>query len=265
MDKALVLTFCFLMFTLNCFAYDIEPYSGEPNLASAGILNLVFCSLHYQDKEIFLKDIDALIARLSKIKPFDEFMRNIGFYYIVLSKEEENLIFKPTPSFPPLKVRQDFLDNILAHLKSNYKLIIIDASGSVSCAELSSVDKMSLIVLGKRRYKDRDSFAKGLLHELGHSLGLRDECVDCQQFSSAGQPNCASTKEEAEKWWGDLVGKEPRVNYISGCCGNKSYIRPSIASLMNDADKAEDFGPVNERYLRRVLEEGLYDESMSQK
>ena len=37
---------------------------------------------------------------------------------------------------------------------------------------------------------------------------------------------------------------------------NKKYIRPTIASLMNDADKAEDFGPVNERYLRQVLVEG---------
>ncbi|MDP3732853.1 MAG: hypothetical protein Q8R31_07540 [Candidatus Omnitrophota bacterium] len=30
-------------------------------------------------------------------------------------------------------------------------------------------------------------------------------------------------------------------------------IRPTIASLMNDADKAEDFGPVNERFLRKEL------------
>jgi len=51
------------------------------------------------------------------------------------------------------------------------------------------------------------SFAKGFLHKLGHSLGLRDECVDCQQLSLAGPPNCAATKEEAQKWWGDLVGK----------------------------------------------------------
>ncbi|MDD4980625.1 MAG: hypothetical protein PHC54_05090 [Candidatus Omnitrophica bacterium] len=50
------------------------------------------------------------------------------------------------------------------------------------------------------------------------------------------------------------MGKVPRVNYIHGCCGNKNYIRPVIASLMNNPDKAEDFGPVNERFLRKELE-----------
>jgi hypothetical protein len=245
--------FWLLCFTFNCFAYDIEPYLKRPSLESKELsFSLIFCPLGYQDKEIFLKDIDALVQRLKKTKPFDEFMESIGIYYINLSEEEGNLFFKKTQVFPPLKVRQDFLDDILSYLKLNYKLIILDAGGSVSCAELSSPDKTSLIILGKARYKDKDSFAKGFLHELGHSLGLRDECVDCVQLSLAGPPNCAPTKEEAQRWWGDLVGKVARVNYIRGCCGNKDYIRPIIASFMNDADKAEDFGSVNERYLRQI-------------
>ncbi len=245
--------FCFLGFTFSCFAYDIEPYLKQSSLESKErAISFIFCPLGYQDKEIFLQDIDALVQRLKKTKPFDE-NNTIGFWYINTSKEEEGIIFKRTQGFPALKVRSDFLDDISTHLSYNYKLILIDAAGSVSCAELSSVDKMSLIILGKRRYNNSSSFTKGFLHELGHSMGLRDECVDCAQLSLAGPPNCAATKEEAQKWWGDLVGKEPRVNYIRGCSGNKNYIRPVIASFMNDADKAEDFGPVNERYLRNVL------------
>jgi len=235
---------CFLFFsftlTLTCFAYDIKP------------LKLVFCPLNYSSKEDFLKDVGFLIQRLKKVSPFEEVSEKIGFYYIDL-KQEEKSIFKETHNFPPLGVRRDFLDGILSYLKSEYKLIIIDAQGSVSCAELSSIDKLSLIILGKARYARSGSFVKGFLHELGHSLGLRDECVDCNQPSLAGEPNCATNKEEAQKWWGDLVGKSPEVNYIRGCCGNKNYIRPTIASLMNDPDKAEDFGPVNERYLRKAL------------
>jgi hypothetical protein len=246
--------FAFALLEAGGFACDIEPYLEKIPSESESVLNLVFCPLSYQDNQIFLKDIDIVIERLRRTRPFDEFIRNIGFYYVVLSKEEEELIFKQTEGFPPFKVRQDFLNDILSYLNSSYKLIIIDASASVSCAELSSRDKMSLIILGRRRYKNRNSFAKGFLHELGHSLGLCDECVDCQQLSSSGPPNCAATKEEAVKWWGDLVGKASRVNYIRGCCGNKDYIRPTIASLMNDPDKAEDFGPVNERYLRKILE-----------
>ncbi|MFH0913499.1 MAG: hypothetical protein V1884_04385, partial [Candidatus Omnitrophota bacterium] len=127
------------------------------------------------------------------------------------------------------------------------------ARGSVSCAELSSRDKLSLVIVGRSRYTNPQSFAKGFLHELGHSLGLRDECIDCGELCPPGPPNCASTPEEAKGWWGDMVGKVERVNYIHGCSGNKSYIRPVIASLMNDTEKAEDFGPVNERFLKKEL------------
>jgi hypothetical protein len=249
-----VFIFCFLCFTHNCLAYSINPYPRESNLPSQRILNLVFCFLHYQDKQVFLKDTDALIAGLNKIKPFDEFVQDIGFHYVLLSKEEESLIFKKTTGFPPLKVNQVFLNDISAYLKSNYKLIVLDVTGGVSCSELSSLNKMSLVILGKARYKDSNGFTRGFLHELGHSLGLRDEGLSSEAaLCLPGPPNCAVTEEEAKNWWGDLAGSVPRVHYIGGCCGNKSYIRPTIASLMNDPDKAEDFGPVNERYLRRAL------------
>lgn len=247
--------FCFLGFTSNCFSYDIEPYLKQPSFgAKECAFSLIFCPLGYQDKEIFLQDIDALVKRLKITKPFVGFTDTIGIWQIDITQAEEKDFFKKTQGFPPLKVRQDFLDGIFKRLKSNFKLIILDENNFVSCAELSSPDKLSLIILGRRRYKNEDSFTKGFLHELGHSFGLRDECVDCAQLSLAGPPNCAATKEEAQKWWGDFVGKVAGVNYIRGCCGNKDYIRPVIASFMNDADKAEDFGPVNERYLKNILE-----------
>lgn len=242
---------CFLCFTFSCFAYDIEPYQKQYLSRYSSVLNLVFCPFGYQDKKDFLRDINGLIRRLKKTKPFDE-INAIGFWYINTSKAEEDTIFKPTQSFPPIKLQSAFVNGVLTRLNHNYKLVIIDAEGSVSCAELSLPDKLSLIILGKARFKDEVSFSKGFLHELGHSLGLRDECVDCNQLTPAGEPNCARNKEEAQKWWGDLMGKLPEVNYIRGCCGNKNYIRPTIASLMNNPDKAEDFGPVNEQYLRRV-------------
>jgi hypothetical protein len=180
-------------------------------------------------------------------------MEALRIWRINLTSAEEKGIFKEKEGFPPLGVRQDFLDNISTKLKSNYKLIIIDARGSVSCAELSSKDKLSLVIIGRARYSNAQSFAKGFLHELGHSLGLRDECIDCGELCPPGEPNCAETQEEAKAWWGDMVGKVERVNYIHGCCGNKNYIRPVIASLMNDTEKAEDFGPVNERFLSEEL------------
>ncbi|MCX5709581.1 MAG: hypothetical protein NT088_02485 [Candidatus Omnitrophica bacterium] len=199
-----------------------------------------------------MKDVDRLAQELKKTKPFDGFS-DFSFWFVSLTKKEEGLLFTLTPGFPPLRAKSDFLQDIFVKLGRDYKLIIVDRTGLVSCAELSSINMTSLIILGRKMYASEESFSKGFLHELGHSLGLRDECVACEELSSAGEPNCARDKEEAIKWWGDLVGKDPRVNYISGCCGNKGYIRPTAVSLMNDPDKADDFGPVNERYLKQVL------------
>lgn len=195
------------------------------------------------------------MQRLSKTKPFNEFIQKIGAYSLSVSEEEAKIFFKETQGFPPLKVRQDFMDSISSRLGAGYKMVILDASGGSYCSELSSKDKTSLIILGKARYPH--GLEKDFLHELGHSLGLRDENqeVHTQDYSPAGYPNCAKTKEEAQKWWGDLTGKEEYVDYINGCCGSKDYFRPTIASLMNDTRRAESFGPVNERYLMKILSE----------
>jgi hypothetical protein len=132
--------------------------------------------------------------------------------------------------------------------------VIIDHGSVVSAAELSGIDKTSLIILGRQRYRDDHSFAKGFLHELGHSLGLRDECRVCQERVPAGAPNCASTMDEAKAWWGDLAAIDSRVGFFQGCCGNIDYVRSAPASLMNNSDEAEDFGPVNERFIRQAFE-----------
>jgi hypothetical protein len=242
----------FFLIRTSCFAFTLEPYLKETPHKSVNSLNLVFCPLNYQDSEDFLDDMQALSQELKRIKPFDEF-DNISLKYIDISANEEQEIFQANAGLPPFKVRMDLLEYISAQLKASYKLIIIDASSSVYCAELSSAGETSLVFLGKARYRNSIDFVKGFLHELGHSLGLRDECVNCQELNTAGEPNCAKTKEEAQKWWGNLAEKNPRVRYINGCCGNHSYTRPTIASLMNDIKKADDFGPVNERYLRKEL------------
>ena len=247
--------FCVLLFfILYCFVYHNKPYAQQDSAKSGKYLNLVFCSLHYRNVADFVRDSQILIRKLKITRPFDE-CSNLKFWYINLSPEVEERVFRLVSAFPPLKVRNDFLAGISAELKGIYKLVIIDAQGSTVCAELSSLDKTSLIILGRARYKDKNSFAKGFLHEFGHSLGLRDESPNSEASRCApGPPNCAVSLEEAVKWWGDLAGKDGRTDYIFGCCGNKNYIRPAIASLMNNPDRAEDFGPVNERYLRKELD-----------
>jgi len=239
----------FLFIPAFSCAFEVDPYQKEDNSG----LNLIFLPLNYSKKSDFTLDFERIAVRLKKTLPFSEFADKISLYQVDISPEEEKLFVKETQGFPPLVIRRDLLQNISHSLQSSYKLVVVDAKGGVSCAELSDLARVSLIIVGRSRYSSADSFVQGFLHELGHSLGLRDECVNCRQLSGPGYPNCAANKEDAVKYWGDLAVKDNGVNFIAGCCGNRKYIRPTLGSLMNDADKAGDYGAVNERYLRQVL------------
>lgn len=237
-----------------CLASDADIVPERSSSVAGSALNLVFCPLNYQDAESFQRDLDLCTQRLIKTRPFEGFRDSIRMWRVWLGRETQGILFRSTDDFPPVKVREDFLRGISRSLGAPYKLVLIDATGFVSCAEVSSINAFSVIVLGKAGCGGSDDFTGNFLHEIGHSLGLRDEGANCGSARCPpGPPNCAVSKEQAEEWWGALVGVDPAVNYIGGCCGNKDYLRPTLVSLMGDARKAEDFGPVNERYLKACL------------
>ena len=239
-----------LFFCCNfCFPYTIDTYPNPNSGYSAKKIPLVFVFINYTNEQSYLTDLFILNEKLMTTSPFGEFLKGIVVYKIDISQEEEKVFFKKTQNFPYVSVRTDFLEDIASDVNGAYKLVIINSLGSLSCAELSLVDKISLVIVGRNRYKNEEDFTRGFMHELGHSFGLRDECSSCKQ-GQAGFPNCASNEKEAERWWGRQVTERGRVGYFNGCCGRKDYIRPTIASLMNNPNKAKDFGPVNEKYLR---------------
>lgn len=131
--------------------------------------------------------------------------------------------------------------------------------------------------------------ADGLLHvphELGHAMfNLPDEYVG-QQLGFDGRedlsswPSCAESDEEAEAWWGDLVGSvdpmvelwitqmdeagfpvfEPEAleasvavsNVDGGCYGIAGSIRATFDSLMNQ--NIPVLGSVNRRWAEEILD-----------
>jgi len=236
------------------FSYEVTASSKDYQPINDKPFNLVFCSINYTKEDLFLKDVEDLIERLKKTIPFDEFIDITMVFNLKFSDKEEELFFKEISEYPFIEVDRDFLEDLYKDIKGNYKLVIIDRSGTDSIAQLSSIEKTSLIILGKGKHKEVDNFTKDFMHELGHSLGLRDESLDEHaKRCEPGYPNCARTIGEAQRWWGDLAKKYKRVRYIEGCCGDPNYIRPTAASFMNDSKKAGDFGPVNERFIRKAL------------
>ncbi|MFH0754379.1 MAG: hypothetical protein V2A70_07425 [Candidatus Omnitrophota bacterium] len=242
----------FIIFVgLFLFVRDVCAFEllTDQSVAHACELHIVFAGIHYPDKQLFLNDMAMLKNGLWQTKPFDEFRSKIDFSYVVLSQKEEQQYFKATGTWPPLSLGMGLINRIAVHKGRVFKLVVIDYNDVSSCAELSSIRKFSVVVISRVPGK---WFVNVFLHELGHSLGLRDECVHCRS-TDPGSPNCAPDKETARQWWGSLVSDQPYVDYIEGCCGHLEYIRPTIASLMNDVRKASDFGPVNEAFLMDVL------------
>jgi len=206
--------------------------------------------LNYPDDLSFLKDLEGIKARLFTTPPFDALKEKINISFLTLSKEQEQNLFQRQDNLPPLKVRADLLASINQEINP-YKLVILDFQGTVHCAELSSLEKTSILIIGRSRPKN--DFTKSFLHELGHALGLRDECTNCPQ-TEPGFPNCATDLATAKKWWGKWVGRAKDVDYFYGCCGNKNYLRPTASSLMNDPERSADFGYVNELFLEKEFE-----------
>ncbi len=249
----LILGFCFSVIFFNSFSYQASPDSSLFSQQAKNHLNLVVISRDCPNQEDFSRDIYILKTALFSITPFNRFQDKIRFWRLSLTDEEYANIFQEKNSFPYLFLRQDFLNDILAKIGGNYKLVIIDYTGSVSAAEVSKIDKISLIIVSRKEYRSDQKFSKAFFHELGHALGLREENPNSVHSFRPGKPNCATTKEDALAWWGDLAFQASRVSYYYGCCGNKNYIRPTSTSFMNNIDKAKSYGPVNERYLREGL------------
>jgi hypothetical protein len=244
-----------LFFCCGCFAasFRIEPAGSKNGLSK---LHLVFVSLHYSDKKAFLRDREILTKRLLRgVVPFRDHPEKIMIHDLYISEKNAQKYFRSREDFSSLNADPDFLKSIYQKIGSNYKLIILDGTGAQGSSQLSTSEATSIILLGPRRFGKEIVFTTAFLHELGHSLGLRDENPgEYARICEPGYPNCAPTKTEAESWWGDLAVKNTGAGYFSGCCGHSEYFRPTAVSLMNDIYRSREYGPVNERYLKKILD-----------
>ena len=229
-------------------------------------LDLIFFADGYLSWQEFDSDTQLLLREMRKVEPWKSYSRyNI---YLIRPKELDICTVKVKDERKPtLRCDAEKVNKYLNKLRTwHFKFIVLSRRDFQSWANVVRLQDSGIFFSMPR--SPRDSIEEQVtgqlfLHMLGHAFGLKDEelFVIAKADSAAHKPdgpNCAPDKTTAKKWWGDLARLYPeRVGYYQGCAGVIDYIKPTKGSLMNLGDLSEfvpDYGPVSERYLRKMLE-----------
>jgi|GEM_PF-1886992 len=247
----------------NSVKFNEEEFK-MPSFFNPRGLNLIFFADKYPSWEEFEQDINSLMSVLKKIEPWQTY-NQYNIFKINPKKNDICYIKIKDERKPVLRCKED-INNYLNNLSlERFKLVVLSRREFQSWANLVRMDNggifFSMPILLENNL---EKAVHGLLfaHLFGHSFGLKDE--EIYVLARAGGaphtpdgPNCAPDKETAKKMWGDLAGQFPEtVGYFKGCCGNRDYIKPTKASIMNLNNTAEisyEYGPVSEMYLQKIL------------
>lgn len=228
-------------------------------------LNLVFMSDQYASWDEFNNDADALLSNLKTIAPYKTYTY-YNVYKIKPNKTGICYVKTQDERKPVLRCNDTDTNNYLANLTlSDFKLIVLSRQEFQSWANVVRHDNSGIFYSVLKALTDpSEQRVNSLLlaHLLGHAFGLKDE--EIYVIAKAGGaphtpdgPNCAPDKATAEMWWGDIADPKQGIGYFEGCAGNDKYIKPTESSIMNlntGSPVVYSYGPVSERYLKKILD-----------
>ncbi len=241
-----------------------EEYRLPEEINSEG-LNFVFFADQYSSWQEFESDIDFLMEEIKKIEPWQSYQHyNI---YKINPKNAEGLCYvKVKDEVSPVLRCHEEINNYLTNLGlERFKLIVLSRQEFQSWANVVRLENSGIFFSAPHlliESSEQKNYGLFFAHLLGHAFGLKDEEVFVLAKAggaphSPDGPNCAPDEATAEKWWGDLAKEHPEVGYFKGCCANPYYIKPTESSIMNlntGAPIVYTYGPVSERYLKKVLD-----------
>lgn len=238
-----------------------------PGAPYARGLSIIFFADGYLSWDEFDRDADIMMRGLKSVEPWQSFQR----FNIYKLKPRENDICSvkvANERKPVLRCDPALLNGYLNRLTTTgpFKLVVLSRRDFQSWANIARLADSGIffsIPVAPNGPPAEAALAIPFAHLMGHAFGLKDEelFVIAQADSAgntAGGPNCAPDRATAKQWWGELAAQYPdRVGYFPGCAGHREYIGPHRGSIMNLGDLSHfvpDYGPVSERYLRKVLE-----------
>lgn len=249
------------------FSIKLKPLPPECQILIKGKeekFKIYFIGEAYQQQEKFKKDLSLVLDYDSKgygifsVEPFKSDKEKFTIYYNehVQENDAEHLNSECPHDITLILSNRDF--RTTTYIDSKIALISISRLiGSISISRGGG----AYISIGNYNY-----LQKAVVHEFGHLFGnLADEYVEKGKADLPEPPNCASDLKTAGKWWDDLEGVgegDMKVGFFLGCAYVIDNIRPTDNSIMRYQSKVADkdwkhgYGPVNERCLLKILEEG---------
>ena len=247
-------------------AVDHDVLSIPDSMHPQG-LNFVFFSDGYLSWNEFDNDIQILMEQLRSIEPWKSYDR----YNVYKIKPDEVGICEvktENERKPTLRCDAEKINRYLSQIQTgHFKLITLSRRDFQSWANVSRLTDSAVFFSIPQSPRDEvEKGTQGILfaHMMGHAFGLKDEEIfviakaDSAAHAPDG-PNCAPGFATALSWWGDLAEQYDSVGFFPGCASKEEYIKPTKSSLMNlndlsQFDPAFGYGPVSERYLRKVLD-----------
>ncbi len=204
-------------------------------------LDIVFVGDGYDSSDSLQLDIEHMLDNsgngLLNTAPFSEFTADINIWMVRAPEEFDGA---------PDEDKSDFYG---ADCAFRDQTVMISRKSFRPYAYLSgAMSFLSLSYYGN----DRSNWGPLLLHEIGHAFGgLLDEYTEASVGDRHGEPNCASTKQEADWWWGHIPG----TGAFEGCSYSQDNFRPTQTSIMREVGNEVQYGPVNKLRLEERLEQ----------
>ncbi len=254
---------------------SLEELQNKFNKEYQNKFTIVFFYDGYSDQQEALNHIKVMRETLSIVEPFAS-SPHIATKIFTTPEQKCQVIDKGAKKF--LDCDRKLVESFNALGIEHFKLVVLSPQDFTPLAKPARGKNSALYIptfQGNMTKQELNVWlGKIFSHELGHSLGLRDEYVrsffkdsipeesdgsgDAPKPFQPAKPNCAPDEETAKRWWGKYITSEATgsgtVGYHQGCSGTNAYYYPVQGTLMSDNPSSENYGEVSEEYLRASID-----------
>lgn len=233
--------------------------------------NIIFFYDSYDNQKDALLDIEVFKQALDLVEPYKS-LKDIITFKTLTSEGEKCRVENKGKKI--LVCDKELVESFNRLGIERFKLVILSPLSFTPAATIARGKNSALYISTFQGALTRAELNRFLgqifIHELGHSLGLRDEysrerpaesvidkelanALSSNKAYQPAAPNCAPDETTAKSWWGEYIGVFKGVDIYPGCAGRDTYFYPEKDTLMSDNPGSESYGQVSEDYIRGAL------------